>query len=86
MGVMHVFSMLMGFDMGSFLVGHILNNHNDGQTPKSQSIEVKNLTKSPYSNVDLVWKKGEQHGGTNKISIECAYIPHACVHAFLEGE
>jgi len=57
-----------------------------GRTPKSQSIEVKNLTKSPFSNVDLVWKKGEQHGGTNKISIECAYIRHAHVHEFLEGE
>jgi len=30
MGVMHVLSMLMGFDMGSFLVGHILDNHNHG--------------------------------------------------------
>jgi len=27
---MHVLSMLMGFDMGSFLVGHILDNHNHG--------------------------------------------------------
>jgi len=25
-GVMHVLSMLMGFDIGSFLVGHILDN------------------------------------------------------------
>jgi len=29
-GVMHVLSMFMGFDMGSFLVRHILDNHNHG--------------------------------------------------------
>jgi hypothetical protein len=57
-----------------------------GQTPKSRSIEVQNLTMSPFSNVDLVWKKGEQHEGKNKISIEHAYIPHVHVHEFLEGE
>jgi hypothetical protein len=27
-GVVHVLSMFMGFDMGSFLVGHNLDNHN----------------------------------------------------------
>jgi len=27
---MHVLSMFMGFDMGSFLVRHILDNHNHG--------------------------------------------------------
>jgi hypothetical protein len=36
--------------------------------------------------VELVWKKGEQHGGTNKISIEFPYMPHAHVHEFMEGE
>jgi len=34
-GVMHVLSMVMGFDMGSFLIGHILDNHNHG-TSNSQ--------------------------------------------------
>ncbi len=87
MGVMHVLSMLMGFDMGSFLVGHILDNHIImGWIPKSQIKEVQNHTKSPFSNLDLVWKKGEWHGSTNKISIECSSIPHGHVHEFLEGE
>jgi hypothetical protein len=36
--------------------------------------------------VDLVWKKGEQHGGTNEDPIEYAYVPHVHVHEFLEGE
>jgi hypothetical protein len=51
-------------------------------------MKVQNLSKSPFSNVDLVWEKGEQHGGTNKISIEFPYIPHAHahVHEFMEGE
>jgi hypothetical protein len=86
-GVMHVLSMLMGFDMGSFLVGHILDNHIImGWTPKSQIIKVQNLTKSRFPNLNLMWKKGEWHGSTNKISIECSSIPHGCVHEVLEGE
>jgi hypothetical protein len=37
--------------------------------------------------VDLVWKKGEWYANmTNKISIECVYMPHAHVHGFLEDE
>jgi hypothetical protein len=35
--------------------------------------------------VELIWKRGEQHGGTNKISIDLAYIPHVCVNEFIEG-
>jgi hypothetical protein len=31
------------------------------------------------SNVDLVWTPKVRHGGTNKVSIEIAYIAHACV-------
>ncbi len=27
---MHVLSMVIGFDMGSFLIGHILDKHNHG--------------------------------------------------------
>ncbi len=33
-----------------------------GQTPLSQSIEIRNLAKSPFLNVDLVWKDGFRHG------------------------
>jgi hypothetical protein len=57
-----------------------------GRTPLSQSIEIQNLTKSPLSNVDLVWKDGFKHGGQNKVVIETTYIPHACVSKFLQGE
>jgi hypothetical protein len=84
---MHVLSMLISFDMGVSFVGHILDNHIImGWTSKSQIIEVQNPTKSPFPNPNLVWKKGEWHGSTNKISIECSPIPHGCVHEFLEGE
>jgi len=36
--------------------------------------------------VDLVWKDGFKHGGQNKVAIEIAYIPHAYVYEFLQGE
>jgi hypothetical protein len=49
-------SMFIDFDMGSFLVGQILESRVMGQTPKSQSIEVQNPSKSPFSNVDLCEK------------------------------
>jgi hypothetical protein len=57
-----------------------------GQTSLSQSIKIQNPTKSHFLNVDLVWKDGFRHGGQNKVAIETAYIPHACVFEFLQGE
>jgi hypothetical protein len=54
------------------------------QTQLSQSIEIQNLAKSPFLNVDLVWKDG--HGSQNKVAIETKYIPHARVFEFLQGE
>jgi hypothetical protein len=45
-----------------------------GRIQLSQSIEIQNSTKSPFSNVDLVWKN--PHGRQNKVTIETAYIPH----------
>ncbi len=36
--------------------------------------------------MDLVWTPRVMHGGTNKILIKIAYITHACVCEFLEGE
>jgi len=57
-----------------------------GRTPLSQSIEIQNLAKSPFSNVDLVWKDGFMHGGQNKVAIETTYIPHARVFEFLQDE
>ncbi len=53
-----------------------------GQTPLSQSIEIQNLAKSPFSNVDLLWT-WFNHGGQNKVAIETTYIHHACVSEFL---
>jgi hypothetical protein len=46
-----------------------------GQTPLSQSIKIQNLAKSPFSNVDLVWKDGFRHGGQNKVAFKTIYIP-----------
>ncbi len=48
----------------------------------------KNLepTKSPFSNMYLVWILGVKHRGANMASIEIAYIPHAHVFEFLEDE
>jgi len=57
-----------------------------GRAPKAQSIQVQIPTKSPFSNVDLVWVKGKHHRGLNTKSIDVAYIPYACVQDFLEGE
>ncbi len=48
----------------------------------SQSIKIQNPKKSPFLNVDLVWKNGFRHGGQNKVAIEIAYIPHAHVSKF----
>jgi hypothetical protein len=36
--------------------------------------------------MDLVWKKNVQHGGTHIIKVECAYITHAQILEFLNGE
>jgi hypothetical protein len=57
-----------------------------GRASKAQSIRVQIPTKSPFSNVDLVWVKGKHHRGSNKKSIDVAYIPYACVQDFSEGE
>jgi hypothetical protein len=50
-----------------------------GIIPLSQSIKIQNPAKSPFWNVDLVWKDGFRHGGQNKVAIETTYIPHAHV-------
>jgi hypothetical protein len=36
--------------------------------------------------MDLMWILGVKPKGVNKASIEIAYIPHACLFEFLEGE
>ncbi len=59
---------------------------NMGCVSKFQSIEIQNPRRSPFNNMDLVWKKDVQHGGAHLIKVECAYIPHAQVSKFLNGE
>jgi hypothetical protein len=49
-----------------------------GRTPKFQAIEVQNPMKVPFSNKDLVWTNGVQHGGQNKI----AHVSYVCVSIF----
>jgi hypothetical protein len=44
--------MFIDFDMGSFLVGQIVESHNHGTNSQIQSIEVQNASKLQFSNVD----------------------------------
>jgi hypothetical protein len=53
---------------------------------KSQYIDIQNPKKSPFNNMDLVWKKDVQHGKAHIIKVKCAYIPHAQISKFLNGE
>ncbi len=57
-----------------------------GHASKFQSIEIQNPRKSPFNNMDLVWRKNVWHGGEHIIEVECAYIPHARVLKILNGE
>ncbi len=36
--------------------------------------------------MDLVWKKYVQHGRAHIIKVECAYVPHARILEFINGE
>ncbi len=57
-----------------------------GCVSKSQYIEIQNPKKSPFNNMDLVWRKDVRHGGAHIIEVECAYIPHAWISEFLNSE
>jgi len=57
-----------------------------GHALKFQYIEIQNPKKSPFNNIDLVWKKYVRHGRAHIIEVECAYIPHARISKFLNGE
>ncbi len=59
---------------------------NMGRVSKFQYIEIQNPTKSPFNNMDLVWKKDVRHGGAHIIEVKCAYIPHARISEFLNDE
>jgi hypothetical protein len=54
-----------------------------GHVSKSQSIEIQIPRRSPFNNMYLVWRKDVPYG---VIEVECAYIPHAQVSEFLNGE
>jgi hypothetical protein len=49
----HVFAYLHQIDV--FLTCHTHLVSTMGHVPKSQSIEVQNLERSPFNNIDLVW-------------------------------
>jgi hypothetical protein len=53
---------------------------------KSQYIDIQNPKKSPFNNMDFVWKKDVWHGGAHIIEVECAYIPHAQISKFINDE
>jgi hypothetical protein len=57
-----------------------------GHASKSQYIEIQNSKKSSFNNMDLVCKKDVQHEGAHIIEVECAYIPHARISEFVNGE
>jgi len=57
-----------------------------GHASKYQDIEIQNPKNSPFNNMDLVWKKKFQHWRAHIIKVECAYIPHARILEFLNGE
>jgi hypothetical protein len=57
-----------------------------GHASKSQYIEIQTPKKSPFNNMDLVWKKDVRHGGAHIIEVECACITHARISELLNGE
>ncbi len=59
---------------------------NMGRASKSQYIEIQNPKKSPFNNMDLVWKTNVRHERAHIIKVKCAYIPHAWISEFLKGE
>ncbi len=66
------------------LVQSIVSNM--GRASKSQYIDIQNPKKSPFNNMDLVWKKDVRRGRAHIIEVDCAYIPHARISEFLNGE
>jgi hypothetical protein len=57
-----------------------------GHVSKSQYIEIQNPKKSPFNNMDSVWKKDVRHGGAHIVAVKCAYIPHARISKILNDE
>jgi hypothetical protein len=44
---------------------------------KFQSIDIQNLKRSPFNNMDLVWTNDVQHGGAHIIKLNVD-ISHMC--------
>jgi hypothetical protein len=49
-----------------------------GYASKSQYIEIQNPKKSPFKNMDLVWKKDVRHGEAHIIEVVC--IRFTCIN------
>jgi len=59
---------------------------NDGKGSKVPFHSCPKPHQVPFSNKDLVWKSWICHGGQNKVTIQFAYVPYACISKLLEGE
>jgi hypothetical protein len=80
------FCSMMNVIINYFGAGICPTSFNHGKGSKIPSIHVQNPTKSPFSNMDLVWRSRICHGGQNKVTIQFAYVPYARISEFLEGE
>ncbi len=80
------FCSMMNVIINYFGAGICPTSFNHGKGSKIPSIHVQNPTKSPFSNMDLVWRSRICHGGQNKVTIQFAYVPYALISEFLEGE
>jgi hypothetical protein len=56
---MHVLPMVMGFDMGSFFIGHILDYHNHGTSISQVS---KHRAPKPYKVTNFKCGLGVENG------------------------
>jgi hypothetical protein len=59
---------------------------NHGKGSKVPFHSCPKPTKSLFSNKDLVWRSGINHGGQNKMTIQLAYVPYVRILKLLEGE
>ncbi len=84
--MMNVYRIINSFDANTNSFEFVLLLSIMGRVPKYHSIHVQNPTKSPFSNKNLVWRSRIRHGVQNKVTVQFAYVPYACIAKFLEGE
>ncbi len=72
----HAFTLILNMKIVQSTQGIVSNM---GCASKSQSIDIQNPKRSPFNNMDLVWRKNVWHGEAHIIKVECAYISHAWV-------